>query len=129
MPDEDPYQPFCDPDNLATVVRKTDCEVHRGVAADDYSTDDWFHDPDLSAVSGVPPKYWKNDSDCIVEMTAAEKAAVDAPTFLFKAPSKVVAESISVTRILRGKTSGAQQPRLQLSFPISLRLGDASLPR
>lgn len=48
-------------------------------------TDDAFRartdviiDPDVSALTSVPLKYWKHSSGSIVEMTTAEKAAVDA---------------------------------------------------
>ena len=33
--------------------------------------------PNLSGVSGIPLKYWKEDSGSIVEMTSEEKSAVD----------------------------------------------------
>ena len=45
----------------------------------DYSSrTDVIVNPDLSALSGIPRKYWKQDSGAIVEMTQAEKDAVDA---------------------------------------------------
>lgn len=40
--------------------------------------DGWLADPDLSAVSGVPEKHWKVVNDAVVEMSASEKADVDA---------------------------------------------------
>ena len=43
-----------------------------------YPTVAWLHNPDTSAVSGVDPKYWKVVGDAVLEMTPAEKAAVDA---------------------------------------------------
>jgi hypothetical protein len=44
----------------------------------DYPAADWIENPDLSAVAGVPFKYWKVVGDTVVEMGAEEKAAVDA---------------------------------------------------
>ena len=35
-------------------------------------------DPDLSALSGIPMKYWKQSGGSVVEMSQAEKDAVDA---------------------------------------------------
>lgn len=39
---------------------------------------DWIVNPDLSAVTSVAPRYWKPSGTALVEMTAQEKAAVDA---------------------------------------------------
>lgn len=39
---------------------------------------EWLINPDLSAVEGIPRKYWKLVGYGLEEMTPAEKAAVDA---------------------------------------------------
>lgn len=46
----------------------------------EFDNDEWIINPDLSAVIGVPRKYWKLVENEIVEMTAEEKAIVDQPT-------------------------------------------------
>lgn len=63
---------------MPTVVHRIDKHV-RFVSADDadlFSTD-WILNPDLSAVEGVDPKYWKIVGDSITEMSPAEKAVAD----------------------------------------------------
>jgi hypothetical protein len=45
----------------------------------DFASDpDAVINPDISAVSSVPTKYWKRSGDNVVEMTAQEKASVDS---------------------------------------------------
>lgn len=47
--------------------------------AEGYDGDaDYLKNPDLSAVAGVPRRYWKINRGKVSEMTVAEKAAVDA---------------------------------------------------
>ena len=43
-----------------------------------YPVEHFWHDPDLSAVVGVDPIYWKVEADQFVEMTQQEKDARDA---------------------------------------------------
>lgn len=46
----------------------------------EFDNDEWIINPDLSAVIGVPRKYWKLVENEIVEMTAEEKEIVDQPS-------------------------------------------------
>ena len=56
--------------------------------------------PDLSAVAGVPVKYWKIVGDVVTEMSQAEKDAVDA-AILDAARDNAIAELDSLEGILR----------------------------
>ena len=56
--------------------------------------------PDLSAVAGVPVKYWKIVGDVVTEMSQAEKDAVDA-AILDTARNNAVAELDNLEGILR----------------------------
>ena len=52
-------------------------------------------DPDITAVIGVPVKYWKRVNDTIVEMSQAEKDAVDAAIALIsKTANRTAADSL-----------------------------------
>jgi hypothetical protein len=44
----------------------------------DYDESDWIIDPDMSAVDGVPVKYWKISGNIVSEMNQDEKAAYDS---------------------------------------------------
>ncbi|MBT8428494.1 MAG: hypothetical protein KJN79_01140 [Gammaproteobacteria bacterium] len=50
----------------------------QSVNTPDYPVLDWIINPDLSALTGVPQKYWKVVGDTVVEMTQGEKDAADA---------------------------------------------------
>ncbi len=63
---------------MADVVNKTTLQHLRSVNTPDFPTADWLINPDLSAVAAVPNKYWKIVAGSVVEMTQAEKDAVDA---------------------------------------------------
>lgn len=53
----------------------------RSVNTPDFDPAIWLINPDLRTVrgAGVPERHWKVVADTVVEMSAAEKAAVDAP--------------------------------------------------
>jgi hypothetical protein len=65
---------------MATVVNRTavPLEILYSVNTPDYDPAYWIINPDLTILETVPLKYCKVSGDLIVEMTAAEKAAVDA---------------------------------------------------
>lgn len=64
---------------MANVLHKTaDPPLYRtSVNTPDFDSADWFVNPDISAVAGVPIKYWKL-TDPVTEMNQAEKDAADA---------------------------------------------------
>ncbi len=64
---------------MADVVHRTTVQYLRSVHTPDYPIGTWIHDPDLSALSGVPQEHWKVVGDTVVEMNATEKEAVDFP--------------------------------------------------
>jgi hypothetical protein len=63
---------------MATVFNRTTNQLIQSVNTPDYPVLDWIINPDLSALSNVPQKYWKVVGDAVIEMSAAEKTAVDA---------------------------------------------------
>jgi hypothetical protein len=70
---------------MASVLNRTTKEFRGSVNTPDYDPDydpaDWIINPDLSAVSGEPNKYWIIDppgSDTVRLATLAEQAVIDA---------------------------------------------------
>ena len=68
---------------MANAIKKT-ADVNgifqyvESVHTPDYPTADWALDPDVSGLSAVPRNHWKWDGAAVVEMSQAEKDAVDA---------------------------------------------------
>lgn len=97
---------------MALVVHRTTLETRYGVGGSGFDPDVWLIDPDLSALAGVPSKYWKVSGNAIVEMSASEKTAQDA----------AILESVKASRIgyLDGKVRGYiyehYEPHRQSSF-------------
>ena len=66
---------------MARVLHKTADPVDYRISANtsDFPTVDWFINPDISAVAGVPKKHWARPlTDPVTEMSAGDKAVVDA---------------------------------------------------
>ena len=65
---------------MPTWIHRTDKRVLPSVAPADLPEPigNYIEEPDLSALSGVPVKYWLITGDTVEEMNPAEKAAVDA---------------------------------------------------
>jgi len=63
---------------MATVMNRITGELRPSVNTPDYPVEDWIHAPDLSAVRGIAPHYWKIERDNVVAMTTQERATVDA---------------------------------------------------
>lgn len=63
---------------MADVLNRTTKQYLRSVNEPDYPQVDWIWSPDVSALAGVPTKYWNISGDLVTEMTQAEKDAVDA---------------------------------------------------
>jgi hypothetical protein len=64
-----------------------------------FTTDIWILDPDLSAVEGIDPKYWKIVGDIVSEMSQSEKDAVDAEE-LYIAKQQAMKQVDNNTRLL-----------------------------
>lgn len=74
---------------MADILHRTTKQLLHSVNTPDYvpawrkgepiPTDgDWIVNPDLSAVAGLAPKYWKLTGNTVSAMTRAERDAVDA---------------------------------------------------
>lgn len=63
---------------MANVLNRTTKEYLRSVNTPEYDVADWIINPDVSALAGVPTKYWVITGDTVAEMSQAEKDAVDA---------------------------------------------------
>lgn len=69
---------------MANVIHRTTLEFLRSVNDPNFPEPVWKHNPNMSAVEGVPQIYWKAPADWDaagagpVEMTTPEKAGVDA---------------------------------------------------
>jgi len=64
---------------MADVLNRLTKQLLLSVNTPEYPAMEWIINPDLSAVSSVPWRYWKIVGDSVVEMTAEEKAIVDQP--------------------------------------------------
>ncbi len=64
---------------MANVLNRLTKEQLYSVNTGDYQTADWIINPNLSAVSGIPSKYWKITGDVVSEMSQEEKEVVDYP--------------------------------------------------
>jgi len=70
---------------MATVISKTpnDYGVYRfleNINVASFNVADWVHNPDVSSLVTIPPRFWKYDGTNIVEMTTSEKTLVDIST-------------------------------------------------
>ena len=86
---------------MADVLNRTTLQYLQSVNTPDYPVGDWVISPDLSAVAGVPQKYWKLTGDIVSEMTQPEKDAVDAAeaaAVLLTMAEASQAEEVSTTR-------------------------------
>jgi hypothetical protein len=63
---------------MADVLNRTTKELRRSVNTPDYDPAEWIIDPDLSAVAGFAPRYWKITGDVVSLVDQAERDAVDA---------------------------------------------------
>jgi hypothetical protein len=59
---------------MSDVVNKTTLQYLKSVNTTDYPANEWWINP---VIPGVAKKYWKNDNENLVEMSQAEKDAVD----------------------------------------------------
>ena len=63
---------------MSNVINRTTKQYIQFVNTPDYPDTDWIINPDLSAVDGIPQKYWKIVADTVVLMSSEEQTAVDA---------------------------------------------------
>lgn len=62
---------------MSDIIHRTTLEQRFSVHEPDFSSATWIIDPDLSALGGVPKRYWKIVVDDVLEMTAPEKVIAD----------------------------------------------------
>ena len=62
---------------MANVLNKNNFAYLTSVNTPQYLDGNWLINPNLSAVEGVDKRYWKIDGDTVIEMSQAEKDAVD----------------------------------------------------
>ena len=62
---------------MATVLNRTTFELRKSVNTPDFPVAEWVINPDLTAVSAQPVRYWKIVGNTVVVMNAAEMAVAD----------------------------------------------------
>lgn len=63
---------------MANVIERSTMQFLPSVNTPDYPEKDYLISPDLSAVSGVPQKYWTIIDEKVVPLTKEEQTAKDA---------------------------------------------------
>ncbi len=62
---------------MANVLNRTTLQFLASVNTPDFPSAAWIINPDLSAVQGLPTKYWKVTGDVVSAMSIAERDVVD----------------------------------------------------
>lgn len=101
---------------MANVLNRTSLEYLPSVNTPDYPEAAWIRNPDLTAVANCPKKHWKIVGDDVVEMTQAEKDAVDAAQLPGIKQAKAAALASLVTEYIEDAVgnSGTQRTLLML---------------
>ena len=63
---------------MANVVHRTTKEYRRSVNTPDFDSGVWIINPDMTALVGVPNKYWEISGDLVTEISQAAKDTLDA---------------------------------------------------
>jgi hypothetical protein len=63
---------------MSTVLNRITKQFIASANTPDYPAAGWIVNPDMSAVNGQPPKYWKITGDSVSLMTAGEQATADS---------------------------------------------------
>jgi len=69
---------------MANVINRTTRQLIYSANTPDYNESGWIINPDLTAVAGVPGKYWKISGESVTEMSQSEKDVVDAAEALLR---------------------------------------------
>lgn len=97
---------------MSNVIHRTTLEFRPSVNEPDFPEPTWKWNPNMTAVVGVPFKYWKAPADWTgnvgpVEMTASEKAVVDfaesvagQPTLIWKMAIKLAGTTRNTNTVL-----------------------------
>lgn len=62
---------------MADVLNRSTKQYLASVNTPEYPVQDWIVNPNMTAVIGLPAKYWKITGDVVSAMTQGEKDAVD----------------------------------------------------
>jgi len=110
---------------MADVVSKASPQagVLRSVDTPQYPSTDWFVNPTLPT---TPAKYWKNDGGVLAEMTAQEKATVDATLQQVEDTREKAVYHVETSNEVSGTTSDAWQQKVEL-VTVNLSPGDYAL--
>lgn len=93
---------------MASSLHKTTLEYKSRGVARNTSDPNLIVNPDLSAVSGQPKKYWKISGDSVLLMSQSERDAVDAAEF--------AAAKQAVKNQAKALIDGATEPVVALVF-------------
>ena len=101
---------------MATVVHRKTGQIRLSVDTSELPGDprDWLVNPALSAVAGVPAKYWAVEGEAVREMTADEKAAVDATELPGHKAAKLEALRQEAIRRLAEATGGYRAAKAEV---------------
>ena len=85
---------------MANVLNRTTKLYLVSVNEPDYPQQDWIWNPDISAVTGWPARYWVITGDSVTLMDAAARAALDA-LLLSESRDDLVNQLTSVEDLMR----------------------------
>lgn len=103
---------------MADVLNRTTKQYLKSVNTPNFPTADWIINPDLTAVAGVPSKYWKITGDVVAEMSSAEKDTAELDNI--KSAKNVAIDGKTTSLIDIGFTYAAKQ--FSLSLPSQIKL-------
>ncbi len=91
---------------MSDVLNRTTGQFLKSVNTPDFDVADWIINPDLSAVTGQPPKYWIIDppaSDTVRLATGGEQTTIDDAIATAKSDSQkaVAKNNVDVERVVR----------------------------
>jgi hypothetical protein len=106
---------------MANVLNKTSLQYLESVNTPDYPPADWMINPDLSAVAGVRQRYWKIVSGSVVEMSQAEKDAVDTAIDVQQGKIAFGGRRYLFTGDKRTDLTAYFNGRLSLVYPVAIK--------
>ena len=74
---------------MSNVINRATLQYLVSVNTPDYPVEQWIINPNLGALSNVDKRYWKIIGDEVLEMTAQEKAPIDAAQLVLDKASKL----------------------------------------
>lgn len=126
---------------MANVLNRLTRELRRSANTPDYPLADWIVNPDLAAVEGLDPRYWRIVGDAVLAMARAERDAVDAAELAARVEAERASARVEVDgrvlkalagimldeiNALRAKASMTPRTADQLRTAILNRIGEDS---